>query len=404
MQELPREILEANERHNLACFASLAQHSKGRVYPENEDDYRTAYQRDRDRVIYTTAFKNLQFKTQVFVVHEGDYYRTRLTHTLEVMQHARTFARVLKANEDLVEAIALAHDLGHTPFGHAGEEILALALKDNGGFDHNLHGLRVVDHLEERYPNFPGLNLSFETREGLVRHHTKFDRPKLPAEFSLFPQPSIEAQIVNISDSLAFAAHDLDDALRVGLINWDDIKDLEIGVIREISNQIQNEEVKVGRFSSQMRINRLIRNLIYYLNEDCIVQSQANLARLQPESADGIRRLGQPVIGLSPERQRELEQLLSFLFDQVYKHPVVLMMAEKGKLILERLFKRFWEQPQLLPVGVWQKGGRLTGENTKAFLIGDYLAGLTDRQAMDIYEMMFEPYTKVMNCGFGKLS
>lgn len=398
----PREQYEGFEREHLAPYASLASSSKGRQFEETEDTYRTSYQRDRDRIIYSTAFRNLQFKTQVFVVHEGDFYRTRLTHTLEVMQHARTFARVLLANEDLVEAIALAHDLGHTPFGHAGEEILAELLKGYGGFDHNLHSLRVVDSLEERYPSFTGLNLTFETREGLARHLTRYDHPNLPAEFANSPLPSLEAQIVNLADALAFAAHDLDDALRVGLVGWDDISGLEIPLIREILSDIFSEEKQVGLFTPQKRIYRLIRHLIYHFNEDCLIQSQQNLNAIAPKSVFEIRQLADPVVTLSAERQRDLEMVNTVLYDQVYKNPVVLMMAEKGKMILEKLFRRFWENPQLLPTAVWQKSGRMTGENTKAILIGDYLAGLTDRQAMDLYEMMFEPYTKIMGYGFGK--
>jgi dGTPase len=398
----PREQFEENEASVLAPYASKSRLTKGRVFPETEDIYRTCYQRDRDRIIYTNAFKNLQFKTQVFVVHEGDYYRTRLTHTLEVMQHARTFARVLRANEDLVEAIALAHDLGHAPFGHAGEEMLADLLKESGGFEHNLHSLRVADYLEERYSDFPGLNLTFETREGLARHSTQYDHPKFPPEFIESPQPGIETQIVNISDSLAFAAHDLDDALRVGLISPGEVAGLEIATIQQIVTQIAAEEKKVGSLPEPMKTNRLIRHLIYHFNEDCIIQSQQNISALQIHSAEELRCLARPVIALSPERQRDLEKLHSFLFDQVYKNPVVLMMAEKGKMILEKLFRRFWDNPQLLPASVSRKSSKIAGGNTKAVLIGDYLAGLTDRQAMDIYEMMFEPYTKVMSYGFGK--
>lgn len=399
----PREQMEENEALILAPYSSKAKTTEGRKFPETEDIYRTCYQRDRDRIIYTSAFKNLQFKTQVFVVHEGDYYRTRLTHTLEVMQHARTFARVLRANEDLVESIALAHDFGHAPFGHAGEETLAELLKDSGGFDHNLHSLRVVDCLEERYPDFPGLNLTYETREGLARHCTRYDHPKFPVEFITHSQPTLETQIVNLADSLAFAAHDLDDALKVGLINWEEVAGLEIPVIKQIGCEIAAEEKKLGFFSAQMRIYRLIRHLIYHFNEDCLLQSQKNLAELKLNSVAELRRLPGPVVTLSPARQRDLEMIHTFLYDQVYKHPVVLMMVEKGKMILEKLFRRFWENPQLLPSAVSQKSGRIAGA-TKAVLIGDYLAGLTDRQAMDIYEMMFEPYTKVMSYGFGKLS
>jgi dGTPase len=402
MTQSPRQKMEVNEEITLAPFATKSGQTRGRNFAEDEDAYRSCFQRDRDRIMYTTAFKNLQFKTQVFMVHEGDYYRTRLTHTLEVMQHARTFARVLQVNEDLVEAISLAHDLGHTPFGHAGEEILNLMLKDFGGFDHNLHSLRVVDYLEERYPAFPGLNLTFETREGLARHLTKYDNPKIPPEFQTVPQPSLEAQIVNISDALAFAAHDLDDALKVGLVSWDDVTGLEIPLIKQIEAEIAAEQKNTGKYSLQMKIYRLIRHLIYHFNEDCILYSGQNLTQMNPGSVKDVKGYALPVVGLSPERQRDLEMLNSFLFDQVYKNPTVLMMAEKGKLILEKLFNRFWSNPQLLPASVWQKSGKMTGENIKATLIGDYLAGLTDRQAMDIYEMMFEPYTKVMSFGFGK--
>ncbi len=411
MANLLRQKMEENEEIILAPFASKAGQTKGRRFAEDEDRYRTCFQRDRDRIMYTTAFKNLQFKTQVFLVHEGESYRTRLTHTLEVMQHARTFARVLGANEDLVEAISLAHDLGHTPFGHAGEEILSLLLKEYGGFDHNLHSLRVVDALEERYPAFPGLNLTYETREGLARHLTQYDNPRVPPEFQMNLQPSIEAQIVNISDALAFAAHDLDDALKVGLVSWEDVVSLEIPLVERIVSDITSEEkarARVsGAFSAQMRHYRLIRHLIYHFNEDCILSSSQNLDQFKPRSVEDLKSLPQPAIGLSPERRRDLEMLNSFLFDQVYKNPMVLMMAEKGKLILEKLFTRFWDNPKLLPSAVWQKLGQPRaaadiGGDIKAVLIGDYLAGLTDRQAMDIYEMMFEPYTKVMSFGFGK--
>ena len=407
MANLSRQKMEENEEKILAPFASKSGQTGGRRFVEEEDSYRTCFQRDRDRIMYTTAFKNLQFKTQVFLVHEGESYRTRLTHTLEVMQHARTFARVLGANEDLVESISLAHDLGHTPFGHAGEEILSLLLKDYGGFDHNLHSLRVVDYLEERYPAFPGLNLTYETREGLARHLTRYDNPNIPPEFQIDLQPSIEAQIVNISDALAFAAHDLDDALKVGLVSWDDVTSLGIPLIKQIESEIISEEKVSGVFSAQMKHYRLIRHLIYHFNEDCILSSSQNLDQFKLRTVEDLKGLSKPTISLSHERQRDLEMLNSFLFDQVYKHPMVLMMAEKGKLILEKLFGRFWSNPQLLPSSVRQKAGKIgvpahIDENTKATLICDYLAGLTDRQAMDIYEMMFEPYTKVMSFGFGK--
>jgi dGTPase len=236
----------------------------------------------------------------------------------------------------------------------------------------------------------------------LARHLTQYDNPEIPQEFQVDLQPSIEAQIVNISDGLAFAAHDLDEALKIGLVNWEDVTSLEIPIIKQIEAEIVNEEKASGTFPMQMKIHRLIRHLIYNFNEDCILSTSRNLEQLRPNSVNDLKSLAEPVVALSPERFRDLAMLNSFLYDQVYKNPMVLMMAEKGKMILEKLFKRFWDNPQLLPVRVWQKSGKMTGENTKAMLIRDYLASLTDRQAMDIYEMMFEPYTKVMSFGFGK--
>ena len=402
MEKTPRGMFEEHEDLVLAPYASKAQYSRGRKYAREDDVYRTCYQRDRDRIMYTTAFKKLQYKTQVFVIHEGDFHRTRLTHTLEVMQHARTFARVLRANEDLVEAIALAHDLGHAPFGHAGEEVLAELMKNHGGFDHNLHSLRIVDDLERRDPEFPGLNLTFETREGLARHLTRFDQPKFPMEFAATPQPGIETQIVNIADSLAFAAHDLDDALRVGLVAWEDLQASGIPMITEIMMAISAEEKKAGLFSLPMKTFRLNRHLINRFNTDLMIQTQSNVSGCNLNSAEDVRCLEQPVVSLSPDCSRDLQLLIEFLYHQVYKHPTVLMMAEKGKMILEKLFKRFEDNPKLLPASLREKGRNIDDRSYLAPLIGDYLAGLTDRQAMDIYEMMFEPYTKVMSYGFGK--
>ena len=402
MDKTPRIIYEDHEDLMLVSYASKAKYSRGRIHSEPEDDYRTCYQRDRDRIIYTAAFKKLQYKTQVFVVHEGDFHRTRLTHTLEVMQHARTFARVLRVNEDLTEAIALAHDLGHAPFGHAGEEILADLLKDFGGFDHNLHSLRIVDDLERRYSDFPGLNLTFETREGLARHLTRFDQPKFPAEFAVTPQAGMETQIVNIADSLAFAAHDLDDALRVGLVIWEELQNAKIPLINEIMNAIAAEEKKAGQFSLQLKTFRLNRHLINRFNTNLIIQTQTNLTESKLNSTAEIRAMEQPVVSLSSECDYNLKLLIEFLYNQVYKHPTVLMMAEKGKMILEKLFRRFEHNPKLLPASLQLKGQNIEDKGNLALLIGDYLACLTDRQAMDIYEMMFEPYTKVMSYGFGK--
>ncbi len=390
------------EVQGLAPYASKSAESRGRRHHEDEesDPFRTCFQRDRDRIIYSTAFRRLQYKTQVFVVHEGDFYRTRLTHTIEVMQHARTLARNLDANEDLAEAIAFAHDIGHPPFGHAGEERLQSLMKGYGGFEHNLQSLRIVDRLEKRYPMFDGLNLTFETREGIARHETKYDTCPPPEEFSEWRQPSIEAQIVSMADQLAFCAHDLDDALGVGIITVDGLEEEGNELWAKVYRRACKELEPVGLASARRRemINRRsVRHLIDLLNRDVVSQTQHNIREQGVTDAVSLRQAREPVVALSPATRVSFDALSSFLESQVYNNPVVTMMVEKGKLIVQKLFEAYMRNSKLLPEITRErlpKGPASDAE--RAQVICDYIAGMTDRFAMDVYEMMFQPYEKVL--------
>ncbi len=385
-----REQLEKREKE-LAPFATKSENTF-RKYFEEKDDFRTSFQRDRDRILYSSSFRRLQYKTQVFLVHEADFYRTRLTHTLEVTQHARTLARALGVNEDLAEAISLAHDLGHPPFGHAGESILNELMKEYGGFNHNLQGLRIVDELEHRYPNFPGLNLTFHTREGIARHSTPYDTlPKLK-EFSQSPQPGIETQIVSIADELAFCAHDLDDGLRVGLINGE--------ILEESKNSLWEESFKKAKKETKTKgkefiYRRAVRHLIETCNIEAITYTSKRIKELGILSDEEVRKMEKPIASLSPEVSEELKNLREILEKTIYFHPDVVMMTEKGKNIIKKLFEKFMNNPLLLPQHFQKKIGKTLEE--KARVICDYIAGMTDRFAMDTYEMLFHPYVKVLS-------
>ncbi|MGQ9778344.1 MAG: deoxyguanosinetriphosphate triphosphohydrolase [Bacillota bacterium] len=386
-----RRISEEIERQTLAPYASFSSASLGRRYPEEPDEYRTAFQRDRDRILYSTAFRRLQYKTQVYVIHEGDAYRTRLTHTLEVMQHARTLARVLRANEDLTEAIALAHDLGHAPFGHGGEEELDRLLADQGGFEHNRQGLRIVDRLERRYATFPGLNLCYETREGLARHTTRYDRPSSDPEFAT-PFPGLECQIVNLADQLAFCAHDLDDALRSGLLSLEEVAKAAPPLIGRILAAVDEREPR------ELRRRLLIRGLIDRLTRAAIEESRRRLEKSGVDSPKAVREYGEPLIALPSEVEREFRALQDFLHHAVYEHPAVRTMVSKGQAVLRALFLKFSEAPELLPRTTQAR--LAAGEDPPARVIGDYLAGMTDRHAVLVYRKIFDPETPV-GMGFG---
>jgi len=392
-----REEWEAAE---LAPYATKSACSQGRRHAEEPDPHRTCFQRDRDRIIYSTAFRRLQYKTQVFVVHEGDFYRTRLTHTIEVMQHARTLARTLRANEDLAEAVALAHDVGHPPFGHAGEQELRSLMKHYGGFEHNLQSLRIVDELEKRYPEFDGLNLTYETREGIARHETRYDACRTPVEFGRWRQPGIEAQIVSMADQLAFCAHDLDDALGVGIITAEALLESGNELWREVYERAREELRSValpeGRRREMMH-RRSVRHLIELLNVDVVSHTMRYLQEQGLKDVATLRQAPEPVVTLSPVRKASFDELSRLLEEQVYDNPVVTMMVEKGRLIVRRLFEAYMRNTKLLPEITRERlPQRETTEYERAQVICDYIAGMTDRFAMDVYEMMYQPYEKVL--------
>jgi len=391
-----REAVEEKENNFLAPYATKSSESMGRTLHGNEiDPYRTCFQRDRDRVLYSTAFKRLQHKTQVYLTHEGDFYRTRLTHTLEVVQHAKTFARVFRANEDLCEAIALAHDIGHAPFGHAGETILGEIMEDYGGFEHNFQSLRIVDHLEKRYSKYNGLNLCFETREGLARHTTHYDYPKIPEEFKNFPFPSVEAQIVNISDSLAFCAHDLEDALSARFIkSYKDLKILDLSFINEIFEKVKEQTSM--REDDFIKNRIFVRNLIEYLNIDVFNQTISNREEFKIKNIKDVKNAKVNIVSMSPQVNEQFSKLFKYLESEVYQSPQVLRMNEKGKMIIESLFNKFEKNPKILLKRTFAKYEKAETEKDRKIVLCDCISGMTDKYAMDIYQQLFEPYEKVM--------
>ena len=374
------------ENITLAPYAMKSINSKGRVYPEDEHPYRSNYQRDRDRIIHSAAFRRLEYKTQVFVNHEGDYYRTRLTHTLEVAQIARTIASALCLNVDLTEAIALAHDLGHTPFGHSGEEALNELMSKNGGFNHNLHGLRVVDYLEERYPDFPGLNLTWEVREGIIRHSTAFDVAEKLKEFSSYPSASLETQVVDIADEIAYDNHDLDDGLTSGLIKESDLASLEIW--RDINKNISHLYQYI---SPKKRKYLIIRSLINLQVTNLICETEHNMLKLKLKTCEDARKISKKVVTFSGNMLKLRKPLRSFLMDKLYHHYRVVRMSIKAKRFIHELFKVYVSNPRQLPLDVQEK---IKKDGIKR-VVADYIAAMTDRYALDEYKKLFTPYEKV---------
>ncbi len=381
-----RRDLEKEEYLVLAPYAQKSQESKGRVYKEKEHEYRTAFQRDRDRIIYSTAFRRLEYKTQVFVNHEGDYYRTRLTHTIEVAQVAKSIARSLKLNQDLAETIALAHDLGHTPFGHSGEDTLSELMKEHGGFDHNSQGLRVVDYLEERYPDFPGLNLTQEVREGIIKHATPFDKPRLMIPFESHTPPLLETQVVDIADEIAYDNHDLDDGITSGLIKEEALN--KVSLWKMVSNSVTK---KYPTLSNEMRKYQIIKELINLQVTDLVTETEKRIKKFKINSAEDVKKIPQKVISFSKEMVFLREPLREFLVTNLYKHYRVVRMANKATRFIKSLFEVYLEKPEQLPPTTQ---ARLTHSDTHR-VICDYLAGMTDRYALDEYKKFFEPYERV---------
>jgi dGTPase len=380
-----RRELEALEPIILAPYAVRAGQSRGRLHPEAESETRTAFQRDRDRVLHTTAFRRLEGKTQVFLSSSGDHYRNRLTHTLEVAQVARDIARALSANEDLTETISLAHDLGHSPFGHTGEDILErlMRARTGSGFEHNRQTYRVVTLLEKRYANWDGLNLSWETLEGLVKHERETDhRDAGPPEVALFEpnwRPSLEASIADTADSIAYSTHDLDDGIRSGLVQVSDLE--HVGLWRRLTQQLGLNPRSVNEFERRV----LIREMLGEIINDVIVTTAANLERLKIRSLEDVRKSDEPLVMQSEHLNLERRELKAFLFEHLYRHPQVMVQRQNVERILEALFTRFLEQPTSLPLTVRARFEQVGLERA----VCDYLAGMTDNYAFTEHARLF---------------
>ena len=386
-----RKEIEDIESKTLAPYAMKAKDSRGRVHKEEEHPYRTCYQRDRDRVIHSTAFRRLEYKTQVFVNHEGDYYRTRLTHTLEAAQIAVSMARNLGLNPDLTEAIALAHDIGHPPFGHSGEHELHELMKDHGGFDHNIQGLRVVDLLEERYPDFKGLNLTWEVREGINKHSTPYDRSGCLPQLEPEKSPTLEAQIVDLADEIAYDNHDLDDGLTSGLIKEEDIR--EIPLWKKISENISKAHPSM---SGSIRKYQMVRSLINTEVTDLINESEKRIKGFKIDSVESARSRPERIIAFSGGLLEERKPLKKFLYDNLYMHSRVVKMADKSKRFIREMFDYYISDPERLPKSAEE---RLRSEGHEAAdkyrVVCDYIAGMTDRFALDEYIKLFNPYERM---------
>jgi dGTPase len=357
--------------YSLATYAAFDERTRGRRFPEPAPALRSEFQRDRDRIIHSTAFRRLVYKTQVFVNHEGDLYRTRLTHSIEVAQIARTIARALRLNETLAEAICLAHDLGHTPFGHAGQDALNECMRPYGGFEHNLQSLRVVDELEERYAAFPGLNLTFETREGILKHCSLNNARKLGElgeRFIKRQQPSLEAQIANLADEIAYNNHDLDDGVRAELITIDELRDVTL-----FRREFEAVVAAFPEVSGRRLVHEVVRRMINRVVTDLIETTNA------------------AILDADPAEHQELKR---FLRDRVYRHYRVLRMTSKAQTVVKRLFEAFFERPELLPTEHYEAARDMesqSGDDGRARAVADYIAGMTDRFAILEYERLFDP-------------
>jgi dGTPase len=377
-----RHELEAFENQFLAPYACRSMNTKGRAYPEVEAENRSAFQRDRDRILHTTAFRRLEYKTQVFINYEGDYYRTRLTHTLEVTQLGRSMARSLGANEDLVEAICLAHDLGHPAFGHSGEATLARLMKEHGGFDHNKQSLRIVTYLERRYPGFPGLNLTWEVREGIVKHESEYDIADA-SEFNPELRGHLEAQIANVADEMAYTAHDLDDGLRSGMLTPQALESITLwGILVEAVGWR-------GPVLDDLTRHNLIRTLIGMEINDLVQSTDLRLRESAVRSLEELQRLPYNVIGFSEDLHRRNRQLKDFLYNNMYRHHRVVRMAVKAERIITDLFNAYRNEPAILPRHIQE----LIAERGLERTICDYIAGMTDRFATEEHHKLFDPTT-----------
>jgi dGTPase len=384
---LTRAQGEEREAGLLAPYAMRSRDSRGRRHPEAEHPFRLVFQRDRDRIIHSTAFRRLEYKTQVFVNHEGDYYRTRLTHTMEAAQVTRTIARALGLNEDLAEAVALAHDLGHTPFGHAGERTLNRLMQPYGGFEHNAQSLRIVDHLEERYPGFRGLNLSWEVLEGIVKHSTRYDRPQV---LDYEPQfaPTLEAQIVDFADEIAYNAHDIDDGLKSGMLEPDDLAGVCLwsDTLATVVQRAPDAGVRVQHFQA-------VRAVIDAMVTDLVEAVEERLRTQHIDSLPAVRAVKPRLIDFSAEMTERHLALKARLYDRLYTHQRVTRMTQKADRIMTGLFEVYMEEPKQMPPHVFQRIAA-DAEPIPA-VVADYIAGMTDRFALEEYKKLFDPYERV---------
>jgi dGTPase len=383
---LDRGGLEALEAERLADYAVKSGQTRGRRTPEPEDPFRSVFQRDRDRVIHSAAFRRLEYKTQVFVNHEGDHYRTRLTHTIEVSQIARSISRALRLNEDLTEAIVLAHDLGHTPFGHAGERVMAELMEGEGGFEHNLQSLRVVDILEKRYPGFDGLNLCFEVREGICKHSSEYDHPPDIPEFRSPGYPCLEAQVADIADEIAYCNHDVEDGLRSGMLTSASLESVELW--REA---IRNVREKYKGMDEDILYSRSISFMISALTKNLILTTFDRLKENGIMSPDEGRKCRVKCVSFDPAFEAMKRELKDFLYKEMYCNYRVIRMEEKARRIIGELFSAYCDRPEQLPPHIFSKV-KSAGIQRVAC---DYIAGMTDRYAMEEYRKLFDPLARV---------
>jgi dGTPase len=374
----PQNRIEQYESKVLAPYAAFSAKSRGRQYPLKEHSLRSVYQRDRDRVIHSAAFRRMEYKTQVFINHEGDHYRTRLTHTIEVAQISRTIARTLGLNEDLAEAIALVHDLGHTPFGHSGEEVLNELMADFGGFNHNRQSLRVVDILERRYPDYPGLNLTYEVREGIVKHETA-SPPFHPEIFPPDERPTLEASLVDIADAIAYNSHDIDDGLASEILVWGDLATVPIW-----NEAVKASEKTHPELDRKLRRHAIVRLLVDWQVSDLINQTYENISRNNIGTIDDVRRLKEKPVGFSDSMRERIAPLKNHLAERLYRHPKLKANAEHSREIIETLFRKYRCEPQLLH----GKFRLRVGKEPPEIIVADFIAGMTDRYAIRTYEQL----------------
>ncbi len=382
-------------KKSIAIFSTLEKNSKGRLFSEKEDKNRSIFQRDRDRIIHSAAFRRLEHKTQVFVHHEGDHYRSRLTHSIEVSQIARTISRSLGLDEDLAEAISLAHDLGHTPFGHAGEEALNKSMKDHNGFDHNAHTLRIVTYLEKKYYNFNGLNLSWETLEGIVKHNGPFKIKKIPYAILQFIRNGMdlelntwcgpEAQVASLSDDIAYFSHDLEDGIRANFFEIQDLLDT-FSILKNFKKK--NNKNNLDR-DIRRQVNEIKRFIISNMINDLILETKNNISLSKPKTANDVRAMNKPLIKFSPSMNNNIKEIRSFLMKEMYKHWKINIMTTKAKKIVSELFKIYYEETNLLPLE-WNKSLEESNMENKARVISDYIAGMTDRYAIREHQKLYD--------------